>query len=70
VVDILMKRASTPLVQACLDRGIPAWPGHEMMTQQVGDYLRFFGHAAMADAVEADLDLVRQLFAASALRTG
>ncbi|MEY4751464.1 MAG: hypothetical protein RIQ60_3678 [Pseudomonadota bacterium] len=70
VVDILMKRATTPLVQACLARGIKAWPGHEMMTQQVGDYLRFFGHAEVADAVEADLDLVRELFAASAQRTG
>lgn len=62
VVDILMKQADTALVRACRQRGIAAWPGHEMLTCQVGDYLRFFGHDALADVVDADLDCVRALF--------
>jgi shikimate dehydrogenase len=64
VVDILMKQADTALVRACRQRGIKAWPGHEMLTRQVGDYLRFFGHADLADQVDADLDRVRALFGA------
>lgn len=62
VVDILMKQADTALVRACQQRGIAAWPGHEMLTRQVGDYLRFFGHHGLADAVDANLDQVRALF--------
>jgi shikimate dehydrogenase len=61
VVDILMKEADTPLVRACRARGLAAWPGHEMLVQQVGDHLRFFGHTAVAARVEADLGAVRAL---------
>jgi len=35
-------------------------PGFEMLTQQVPEYLRFFGFEAMADALAADLTPVRQ----------
>src|SRR5450830_1554596 len=60
VVDILMKPYATPLQQACEKRGITVHPGFEMLTQQVPEYLRFFGFEAMADALAADLTPVRQ----------
>ncbi len=61
VVDILMKPAGTPLLEACAARGIEARPGFEMLVQQVPDYLDFFGLAEAAGAVRADLDAVRSL---------
>ena len=61
VVDILMKDATTPLLRACAARGITAHPGHEMLIQQVPEYLRFFGFEAMARATQADLAPVRAL---------
>jgi len=48
VIDILMKRQPTPLERACLDRGIRVFPGHEMMVQQIPDYLDFFGFGTVA----------------------
>ena len=48
VIDILMKRQPTPLERACLDRGIRVFPGHEMMVQQIPDYLDFFGYGSIA----------------------
>lgn len=61
VVDILMKHAPTPLLQACGARGVRAWSGHEMLVQQTPEYLRFFGFDKVADAVEADASEVRTL---------
>jgi shikimate dehydrogenase len=52
VVDILMKPAGTPLQRACERAGVAYHPGFEMLTQQVPAYLRFFGHDAVADAVD------------------
>jgi shikimate dehydrogenase len=43
VVDILMKNQPTPLLRACAERGARVHPGFEMLTQQIPDYLRFFG---------------------------
>lgn len=60
VIDILMKPHATPLQQACERRGITVHPGFEMLTQQVPEYLRFFGFDAMAEALAADLGPVRQ----------
>lgn len=48
VIDILMKRQPTPIERACLDRGIAAFSGHEMMVQQIPDYLDFFGYGSIA----------------------
>jgi shikimate dehydrogenase len=51
VVDILMKDRPTPLEQACRDLGIAVFPGHEMLVQQVPDYLAFFGFPEEAQAL-------------------
>lgn len=59
VVDIIMSRQPTPLLQACAARGITAHAGFEMLVQQVPEYLRFFGYEAAAQAMEADLSGVR-----------
>jgi shikimate dehydrogenase len=60
VVDILMKHKPTPLLQACAQRGIEAYPGFEMLIQQVPDYLRFFGMPEIAEKVQKDLSPVRE----------
>lgn len=59
VVDILMKHRPTPLLRACAERGIRAFPGFEMLVQQVPDYLNFFGLDDVAQALRADLSEVR-----------
>jgi shikimate dehydrogenase len=61
VLDILMKNQPTPLLRACMARGITAHPGYEMMIQQVPEYLRFFGLDDLARRVQADLAPVRAL---------
>ena len=48
VFDILMTRRPTPLLAACRKRGIAAYSGHEMLIQQVPDYLDFFGFSTLA----------------------
>jgi shikimate dehydrogenase len=48
VFDILMKSQPTPVERACQERGIRIFPGHEMMVQQIPDYLDFFGFGATA----------------------
>lgn len=63
VVDILMKNQPTPLLRACHARGITAYPGFEMLVQQVPEYLSFFGFDAIAQAVQTDPSDVRALFA-------
>jgi shikimate dehydrogenase len=62
VVDILMKNQPTPLLRACHARGIAAYPGFEMLIQQVPEYLSFFGLDSMAAQVRNDLSGVRALF--------
>ena len=64
VIDILMKNQPTPLLRACQARGITAFPGFEMLVQQVPEYLSFFGFDTIARAVQADPSDVRALFAA------
>jgi shikimate dehydrogenase len=64
VVDILMKNQPTPLLRACHARGIAAYPGFEMLIQQVPEYLSFFGMDSMAEEVRHDLSEVRALFGA------
>jgi shikimate dehydrogenase len=61
VVDIIMSRQPTALLQACRARGLHAEAGFEMLVQQVPEYLRFFGFAELAQAVQADLSGVRAL---------
>ena len=51
VIDILMKSQPTPLERACLARGVSVFSGHEMMVQQIPDYLDFFGFGAVANAL-------------------
>ncbi len=65
VVDILMKNQPTPLLRACLARGIAAHPGFEMMVQQVPEYLAFFGFDELARTVQSDSSKVRALFEAT-----
>jgi shikimate dehydrogenase len=65
VVDILMKNQPTPLLQACHSRGIAAYPGFEMLIQQVPEYLSFFGFDDIAAAAQRDLSAVRALFEAA-----
>ena len=61
VVDIIMSREPTPLLRACAERGIAAHAGFEMLVQQVPEYLRFFGHEALAQTLQHDLAEVRTL---------
>lgn len=65
VVDILMKNQPTPLLRACVARGVRAHGGHEMLVQQVPDYLQFFGLHAEALAVRDDLAFLRTLMSAT-----
>jgi shikimate dehydrogenase len=61
VVDIIMSREPTPLLQACRTRGLRAEPGFEMLIQQAPQYMRFFGFETLAQTLEADLSEVRSL---------
>lgn len=61
VVDIIMSRVPTPLLQACRARGLRAEAGFEMLVQQVPEYLRFFGFDSIAAALQSDLGAVRAL---------
>ena len=61
VLDIIMTRQPTPLLQACAARGITAHAGFEMLVQQIPEYLRFFGLPALAATLQEDLSEVRQL---------
>jgi shikimate dehydrogenase len=61
VVDIIMTRQPTPLLQACRARGIQAHAGFEMLVQQVPEYLRFFGMPEIARTLQEDMAEVRQL---------
>lgn len=61
LVDILMKNQPTPVVRAARARGLLAYPGFEMMIQQVPLYLDFFGFEAAAQWVRDDARPVREL---------
>jgi shikimate dehydrogenase len=65
LMDILMTREPTPLVQAARRRGVRAHMGHEMLVQQLPEYLAYFGFAELARALRAEhadwLDDVRTL---------
>ncbi|WP_332742667.1 shikimate dehydrogenase family protein [Hydrogenophaga sp.] len=62
VIDILMKSQPTPIERACLDRGIRAFSGHEMMVQQIPDYLDFFGYDTVAKELrQADHPAMRSV---------
>jgi len=61
VVDIIMSRKPTPVLEACRARGIRAEPGFEMLVQQVPEYLRFMGFGALAERLQGDLSGVRAL---------
>ncbi|MDE2082744.1 MAG: shikimate dehydrogenase [Burkholderiales bacterium] len=63
VVDILMKNQPTPLLRACQARGVRAYPGFEMLLQQMPEYLAFFGYDDLARAVQADPSELRALLA-------
>lgn len=61
VVDIIMSRQPTPLLQQCRARGLKAEAGFEMLVQQVPEYLRFFGFETLAQTLQSDLGEVRSL---------
>ena len=61
VVDIIMSRQPTPLLQACRARGLHAEAGFEMLVQQVPEFLRFFGFDELATSMQSDLSEVRAL---------
>lgn len=61
VVDIIMSKLPTPLLQTCRARGLRAEAGFEMLVQQIPEYLRFFGFDAIAATVQSDLGEVRTL---------
>lgn len=61
VVDIIMSKLPTPLLQACRARGLRAEAGFEMLVQQVPEYLRFFGFDTIAATLQSDLGAVRAL---------
>ena len=62
VFDIVMTPTPTPLLQACAQRGIAAQAGFEMLTQQVPEYLSFFGYQPLAEALAQDLSPIRPQF--------
>jgi len=61
VVDIIMSRQPTPLLQACAARGITAHAGFEMLVQQIPEYLRYFGLQQLAATLQDDLAEVRAI---------
>ncbi len=61
VVDIIMSKVPTPLLQQCRARGLKAEAGFEMLVQQVPEYLRFFGFETLAQTLQSDLGEVRSL---------
>jgi len=61
VVDIIMSKQPTPLLQACRARGLHAEAGFEMLVQQVPEFLRFFGFEGVAATMQSDLSEVRAL---------
>ena len=61
VVDIIMSKQPTPLLQACRARGLQAEAGFEMLVQQVPEFLRFFGFDQIATSMQSDLGDVRAL---------
>ena len=61
LVDILMKNQPTPVVRAALARGLVAYPGFEMLIQQIPLYLDFFGLNTAAQWVRDDMHCVREL---------
>ena len=61
VVDIIMTRQPTPLLQACAARGITAHAGFEMLVQQIPEYLRFFGLPQIAQELQGNMSEVRAL---------
>jgi shikimate dehydrogenase len=61
VVDIIMTRQPTPLLQACAARGVQAHAGFEMLVQQIPEYLRFFGLPEIAQTLQEDMSEVRAL---------
>lgn len=63
VVDIIMSKVPTPVLRLCRERGIRAEAGFEMLVQQVPEYLRFFGHDSIAQALQNDLSEIRTLLA-------
>lgn len=66
VMDVIMGTPDVPLLKACAARGITAFSGHEMLVQQVPDYLRFFGMADLAACAVQDLPLFRQMLSPQA----
>lgn len=61
VVDIIMTKTPTLLLQQCRALGLKAEAGFEMLVQQVPEYLRFFGFDTLAQTLQADLGEVRSL---------
>ena len=61
VVDIVMKNQPTPLLRTCQARGVRAYPGFEMMIQQLPEYLEFLGLHELARTVAGDSSELRRL---------
>ncbi|VXC90669.1 Shikimate dehydrogenase [Burkholderia sp. 8Y] len=61
VYDILMKGQPTPLLRAVGQRGIRGVPGFDMLVQQAGLYLNFFGFPELANVVAEEEAALRQL---------
>lgn len=60
VMDILMTRRPTALLEACRARGNRAFPGFEMLIQQVPAYLEFFGLTELAGRLKRGDDPLMQ----------
>jgi shikimate dehydrogenase len=56
VMDILMTRTPTALLEACRQRCLRAFSGHEMLIQQVPAYLDFFGYSDLASRLRVKDD--------------
>ena len=65
LVNIIMTPRPTRLVEGARRRGVRAFPGYEMLVQQVPPYLRFFGYEELAASMERDLSSARQVLVSS-----
>ena len=43
VGEVVMKQATTPFLQAAIDRGLPVQVGTDMLFEMIPAYLEFFG---------------------------
>lgn len=59
--DVVAGQQPTSLLNECARLGITAYSGHEMLIQQIPEYLHFFGLEELAHQAELDMTYLRHL---------